>query len=102
MTVHNCTFVDTGTGPSPILSRSQLLAHADRMLEVNYPRLTAREIQVAKGMLAGYTDQEMSDRLKIKYKTVKSHLVNVRKKFGVLSRAQFFAVIFSQEERPWK
>jgi len=50
--------------------------------------LTKREEDITKLVVKGYSNKKISSKLFISEKTVKSHLRNIFKKFGVNSRFQ--------------
>mgnify|MGYP000882370581 CR=1 FL=1 len=50
--------------------------------------LTARETDVFRLLVEGYTLQETADRLGVKYSTVNTHVTALYKKLGVRSRAE--------------
>ena len=52
------------------------------------PDLTARELDVFRLLLEGYTLQETADLLGVKYATVNTHTTAIYKKLGVKSRAE--------------
>ena len=55
------------------------------------PSLTKREDEVVKLILQGYSNKQISEKLFISEKTVKSHLSNVYKKLGLSNRLQLVA-----------
>ncbi len=55
------------------------------------PSLTKRQEEIVKLIIQGYSNKQISDRLFISEKTVKSHLNNVYKKLGLSSRVQLVA-----------
>jgi ATP/maltotriose-dependent transcriptional regulator MalT len=50
--------------------------------------LTLRELEVLKLIEAGYTNQDIADKLVISIPTVKRHISNIYAKLGVKSRTQ--------------
>jgi two-component system nitrate/nitrite response regulator NarL len=56
--------------------------------------LTPRELQIIATVAAGYTNNEMAEKLSISVKTVKHHLTNIFDKVGVQNRLELalFAV----------
>jgi DNA-binding NarL/FixJ family response regulator len=55
------------------------------------PSLTKRQEEIVNLIIQGYSNKQISDRLFISEKTVKSHLNNVYKKLGLSSRVQLVA-----------
>jgi LuxR family maltose regulon positive regulatory protein len=68
---------DTGKTPSPQMQ--------------NEP-LTAREVEVLKLIEAGYSNQELAEKLIISITTVKRHISNIYTKLGVKNRTQAVAI----------
>ena len=50
--------------------------------------LTERELEVLHLVAAGWTDQEIADKLVITVRTVKKHVENIQGKLGVNNRTQ--------------
>lgn len=50
--------------------------------------LTARELDVFRLLLEGYTIQETADMLGVKYSTVNTHMTAIYRKLSVTSRAE--------------
>ncbi|HBY92794.1 MAG TPA: DNA-binding response regulator [Chloroflexi bacterium] len=67
----------TGTGRRP----------ESRETEKN--RLTAREIEVLKLIVEGYTNKETAEKLVISVKTVETHKTHIAEKLGVKSRVEW-------------
>ncbi len=63
------------------------------------PRLTCREDQVLRMVVEGKRNQEIGECLGISMRTVKTHLSNIYKKFGVNRRFEATAVLFSLPTR---
>ena len=57
------------------------------------PRLTPRQLEVAKWVVAGKSDWEIGTILRISPKTVNYHVENIKRSYGVRSRSQFIAAI---------
>jgi len=57
--------------------------------------ITKREQDVVQLVIQGYSNKQISRELRIKEKTVKSHLVQIFKKLGVRSRLQLTVVLLS-------
>ena len=56
-----------------------------------FPQLTARERQVAAGVVNGLTDSAIAKSLQISYWTVRSHLDHIFEKLAVTNRAALVA-----------
>ncbi len=56
-------------------------------------KLTAKETEVLKLMLAAYSNQEICSRLNITIRTVKAHTGNIYSKLGVKNRAQCIKLV---------
>lgn len=61
---------------------------------INSAGLTPKEVSIAWMMLRGLSDKEIAAESGNSAKTIKHHLTMIRLKFGVGSRAQFFAEVF--------
>jgi DNA-binding NarL/FixJ family response regulator len=59
--------------------------------------LSVREKDILKTMVLGLKNKEIADKLFISENTVKTHISNIFKKFGVNNRAQ--AIIFAMENK---
>jgi len=59
--------------------------------------LSEREKEILKTMVLGFKNKDIADKLYISENTVKTHIGNIFKKFGVNNRAQ--AIIFAMEHR---
>ncbi len=59
--------------------------------------LSDREKEILKTMVLGFKNKEIADKLFISENTVKTHISNIFKKFGVNNRAQ--AILFALENR---
>jgi len=57
--------------------------------------ITKREQDVVQLVIQGYSNKQISRELRIKEKTVKSHLVQIFKKLGVRSRLQLTVALLS-------
>jgi pimeloyl-ACP methyl ester carboxylesterase/DNA-binding CsgD family transcriptional regulator len=64
------------------------------------PRLTDREIEVAKLVAEGLTNHSIATRLSVAPRTAESHVANIRLKLQVRSRAQIAAWVAEQRLRP--
>jgi NarL family two-component system response regulator LiaR len=69
-----------------------LSRHAREMLAVSMSRaaiyLTARELEVASLLMHGSSNFRMAQALRLKEKTVETHLTNIYSKLGVSSRVE--------------
>lgn len=74
-------------------------AMVDFLEEPAAPRavLTARELEVAKLVADGLTNQEIARRLSIAQRTAETHLENIRQKLGFRSRAQIASWVTFQK-----
>jgi DNA-binding CsgD family transcriptional regulator len=61
---------------------------ADRQARVSAHRLTRREREVLRLLVARYTDREIADALFISYRTATTHVARVRDKLGIRSRRE--------------
>ncbi len=59
--------------------------------EIEKPRLTQRELEILKDLVAGKTDRSIGESLYISKHTVRSHVKNIYKKLGVSSKSQAVA-----------
>jgi len=64
------------------------------------PRLTERELEVAKLVAEGMTNQAIARRLSIAPRTAETHVENIRRKLEVHSRAQIAAWVTEHRLRP--
>ena len=73
----------------PVLLRAtREVRHQSMGLTTNsFPQLTARERQVAAGVVKGLTDRAIAKSLQISYWTVRSHLDHIFEKLAVTNRA---------------
>lgn len=55
--------------------------------------LTTRQMEVASWLIAGKSDWEIGEILRISRKTVNYHVENIKRAYGVRSRNQFIAAI---------
>jgi DNA-binding CsgD family transcriptional regulator len=58
-------------------------------------QLTARELEVLRGILTGLANKELAVRMKISPNTVKAFLRLIMIKMGVTTRSEMFAKVFS-------
>ncbi|MEX0722126.1 MAG: helix-turn-helix transcriptional regulator [Balneolaceae bacterium] len=52
--------------------------------------LTPREVEVLKGVAAGYTSKEIGNKLFISYRTVQKYRENIKKKLDLSGRRSLF------------
>jgi two-component system, NarL family, response regulator DegU len=64
--------------------------------EVENPALTQRELEVLKGIVAGYTARSIAESLFISEHTVRSHIKSLYKKLNVSSKAKAVAKALKQ------
>jgi pimeloyl-ACP methyl ester carboxylesterase/DNA-binding CsgD family transcriptional regulator len=64
------------------------------------PRLTARELEVARLVADGLTNTAIATRLAVAPRTAEAHVENIRRKLEVRSRAQIAAWVTEQRLRP--
>jgi pimeloyl-ACP methyl ester carboxylesterase len=64
------------------------------------PRLTARELEVARLVAEGLTNQAIATRLSVAPRTAEAHVENIRRKLEVRSRAQIAAWVTEHRLRP--
>ncbi|HEY1644593.1 MAG TPA: alpha/beta fold hydrolase [Streptosporangiaceae bacterium] len=91
----------------PLPGRSHLYYHGEwpavleTMLsflgETAGPRLTGREMEVARLVAEGLTNQAIASRLSVAPRTAEAHVENIRRKLEVRSRAQIAAWVARQE-----
>jgi DNA-binding CsgD family transcriptional regulator len=65
------------------------------------PRLTGRELEVAKLVAGGLTNQAIARRLSVAPRTAEAHVENIRRKLQVHSRAQIAAWVTEHRLRPY-
>jgi DNA-binding CsgD family transcriptional regulator len=63
------------------------------------PRLTAREMQVARLVATGLTNQAIASTLSVAPRTAEAHVENIRRKLDVRSRAQIAAWVTEHAAR---
>jgi len=56
--------------------------------------LTAREKDVLKYLVQGYSNREIAEKLYISVHTVKNHITNIFQKLGVTDRSQVIAMVY--------
>ena len=66
---------------------------ADATRPGNDHRLTSRQLEIAHWLIAGKTDWEIGEILRISRKTVNYHVEQMKRRYGVHSRNQLVAVI---------
>jgi DNA-binding NarL/FixJ family response regulator len=62
-------------------------------------RLSRRELEIARGVASGQTNQEIAAELFISLSTVKTHVTRIQHKLGVRNRVEIAA--WSWENRAW-
>jgi DNA-binding CsgD family transcriptional regulator len=93
-------FTAMGAVPFAQRARSELRAAGANpaALQTRNSPLTAREAQIASMAAAGYTNQEIADRLFITGHTVEYHLKKVFRKLGISSRRQLRGKVSAEGE----
>lgn len=71
--------------------------YQNRCLRPHPDRLTVREMDILKLLVAGLGNQEIAARLYLSEKTIKNHLTSVFRKFGVNDRTQ--AALYALKHR---
>ena len=56
-------------------------------------KLTKREDEIIRLILKGYSNKDIEEHLSISYSTVKNHLYNIYRKFGVYSRLEISTLL---------
>ncbi|MHC4076240.1 MAG: helix-turn-helix domain-containing protein [Planctomycetota bacterium] len=56
--------------------------------------LTPREVEVARLVCRGFDNEQISEKLQIKYNTVRAHLGNIVRKAGVRGKAGIVLAVF--------
>lgn len=69
------------------------LRERDRDARLALGRITPRELEVLQALAEGLGDREISERLRVGVRTVRSHLTHLLAKLGVESRLQ--ALVFA-------
>lgn len=66
--------------------------------EVNTEKvqLTDRETEVIKCVSAGLSEKEIADKLKIKVRTVRKHLENIRSKTGLTKNTELIGYLVAE------
>jgi len=67
-----------------------MLAFLGRAVDSD-PKLTSREIEVARLVAAGLTNHAIASTLSVAPRTAEAHVENIRRKLDVRSRAQIAA-----------
>src|SRR5215203_1664208 len=92
---------DTAWREGQTLSTEQAVAEARRMLaapksvsvpERSSPRLSPRELDVLRLLVAGHHDREIAAALRVSPRTVQTHVASLFAKFGVNSRVEVTAI----------
>src|SRR5260370_26151035 len=64
------------------------------------PRLSPRELEVARMVVEGLTNREIAVKLFLSERTVDGHLEHIREKLGVSTRAQVTAWVVRRDAAP--
>jgi DNA-binding CsgD family transcriptional regulator len=75
-----------------VVARLQVF-DAAASIRPQYLELTNRQLEIASWLIAGKTDWEIGEILRISPKTVNFHVENIKRHYGVKSRNQFIAAI---------
>jgi DNA-binding NarL/FixJ family response regulator len=78
-------------GPAEVIVRWILTGQA-RRATTRFPGLTGRQAEVARLLLAGSSNKEIAQALKIGVSTVKFHVLHIFEKAGVHSRADLVSL----------
>jgi DNA-binding CsgD family transcriptional regulator len=68
----------------------------ERAQQVGY-RLTAREKEILRLLIGGYSMQKVADTLFVSYTTVNSHLKNLHRKLAVSNRAELVSKVIKED-----
>jgi predicted ATPase/DNA-binding CsgD family transcriptional regulator len=92
---------DTAWTEGHALSMEQAVAEARRLLaapttasvsDLSSPRLSPRELDVLRLLVAGHHDREIASALRVSPRTVQTHVASLFAKFGVNSRVEVTAI----------
>ena len=92
---------DTAWEEGQALSIERAVAEARRMLaaptspsvpDLSSPRLSPRELDVLRLLVAGHHDREIAAALRISPRTIQTHVASLFAKFGVNSRVEVTAI----------
>jgi len=92
---------DTAWTEGQALSTEQAVAEARRLLAVSTsvsapdrpsPRLSPRELDVLRLLVAGHHDREIAAALRVSPRTIQTHVASLFAKFGVNSRVEVTAI----------
>ncbi|WP_341946891.1 response regulator transcription factor [Microbacterium sp. LWH11-1.2] len=75
------------------VARSAATPTAPRTEPGDRPELTAREQEILEGILQGWSNAQLAERLHISVPTVKTHVSNVLAKLGARSRSHAAALV---------
>jgi two-component system, NarL family, nitrate/nitrite response regulator NarL len=96
--IHSVMAGDFWIGPEPVseavVGLRKLRAARRRSKALG---LTPREMEIARAVVAGYTNREIAGRFSISENTVKSHLVHIFNKLGASNRVEL--ALFASHHR---
>jgi DNA-binding NarL/FixJ family response regulator len=90
---------DALISPSVTVRLLKQLAPARGPVDGAGTRLSRRELEIARGVASGQTNQEIAAELFISLSTVKTHVTRIQHKLGVRNRVEIAA--WSWENRAW-
>lgn len=69
-----------------LMARGEEYLREDTFIRASLARLTPRECEVLRGLVAGMSNEEIAQQLTVGHETVRSHVVKILKKLGASSR----------------
>jgi DNA-binding CsgD family transcriptional regulator len=81
----------------------KLLANDQEFLNLFYSAasLTPREIEVVELLMQGFNNQKLANTLRISSNTLKTHLRNIYRKYGVNKKSELLALITTKKLPPY-
>jgi DNA-binding CsgD family transcriptional regulator len=79
------------------------LANDQEFLDLFYSAasLTPREIEVVELLMQGFNNQKLANTLRISSNTLKTHLRNIYRKYGVNKKSELLALITTKKLPPY-